>query len=118
MRAPLCWFVPTVAPTESSPRAQRLREGFQEDGFSYLLFLRLVPVFPFWLVNLAAALFGMRLLPYVAATAVGIIDGFVYLGTGLQSLALGWITTRNWTFWPVVMAPIAIMITPINRLIQ
>ena len=44
-----------------------------------------------------------------AATAVGIIDGFVYLGTGVQSLALGWITTRNWTFWPVFMAPFALM---------
>ena len=44
-----------------------------------------------------------------AATAVGIIDGFVYLGTGVQSLALGYITTRNWTFWPVFMAPFALM---------
>lgn len=44
-----------------------------------------------------------------AATAVGIIDGFVYLGTGVQSLALGWITTKNWTFWPVFMAPFALM---------
>lgn len=72
----------------ASPRAQRLRQGFQEDGFSYLLFLRLVPVFPFWLVNLAAALFGMRLLPYVAATTVGILPAtfvFAYIGEGLQT---------------------------------
>jgi uncharacterized membrane protein YdjX (TVP38/TMEM64 family) len=76
----------------AGPRAQKLREGFQRDGFSYLLFLRLVPLFPFWLVNLGAALFGMRLLPYVAATALGILPGtFVYayfghgLGTSLES---------------------------------
>jgi uncharacterized membrane protein YdjX (TVP38/TMEM64 family) len=65
---------------------QKLRAGFQAEGFNYLLFLRLVPLFPFWLVNLAAALFGMRLLPYVAATAIGILPGtfvFSYFGAGL-----------------------------------
>ncbi|MFA6028380.1 MAG: MFS transporter [Elusimicrobiota bacterium] len=43
-----------------------------------------------------------------AGTAVGIIDGFVYLGTGLQSLALGYITSRDWRFWPVFLAPFAL----------
>jgi len=73
-------------------RLQRLRAGFQAEGFSYLMFLRLVPVFPFWLINLAAGLFGMRLATYVAATAIGILPGtfvFAYfgysLGTVLQS---------------------------------
>lgn len=44
-----------------------------------------------------------------AATATGIIDGFVYLGTGLQSVALGYITTRSWAMWPVFLAPFAFM---------
>lgn len=44
-----------------------------------------------------------------AATAVGIIDGFVYLGTGLQSWALGWITTRNWHWWPLFLLPFCII---------
>jgi uncharacterized membrane protein YdjX (TVP38/TMEM64 family) len=73
---------------KAGPRVQRLRHGFQEEGFSYLLFLRLVPLFPFWLVNLAAALFGMRVVPYVAATAVGIVPGtfvYSYFGQGLGS---------------------------------
>ena len=39
----------------------RLEEGFRRDSFSYLLFLRLVPVFPFWLVNIVPALLGMAL---------------------------------------------------------
>jgi uncharacterized membrane protein YdjX (TVP38/TMEM64 family) len=67
-------------------RMQRLRAGFTEEGFSYLLFLRLVPLFPFWIVNLAAALFGMRLVSYVAATAIGIVPGTIvlaYFGNGL-----------------------------------
>jgi uncharacterized membrane protein YdjX (TVP38/TMEM64 family) len=73
---------------KAGPRVQRLRQGFQEEGFSYLLFLRLVPLFPFWLVNLAAALFGMRVVPYVAATAIGIVPGtfvYSYFGQGLGS---------------------------------
>ncbi len=72
----------------AGPRALKLRQGFQEEGFNYLLFLRLVPLFPFWLVNLAAALFGMRLLPYVAATALGVPPAtfvFSYFGHGLRT---------------------------------
>ncbi len=70
----------------AGPRAQKLRDGFLQEGFSYLLFLRLVPLFPFWLVNLAAALFGMRLLPYVVATAIGTVPAtfaFAFFGQGL-----------------------------------
>jgi len=43
-----------------------------------------------------------------AATAVGMIDGFVYLGTGLQSVALGFLTTKSWTYWPLFLVPFAI----------
>ena len=57
----------------------RPRQACERDGFSYLLAIRLVPAFPFWLVNLAAALSGMRLLPYAAATVIGIMPAtFVY----------------------------------------
>ena len=57
----------------AGPSAAKLAEGFRADAFHYLLFLRLVPVFPFWLVNLAAALFSVRLKTFVAATAIGIV---------------------------------------------
>jgi uncharacterized membrane protein YdjX (TVP38/TMEM64 family) len=68
--------------------AARLTDGFRRDAFHYLLFLRLVPVFPFWIVNLVAALCGVRLKSFVAATALGIIPGtlaFAFLGAGLDS---------------------------------
>jgi hypothetical protein len=42
-----------------------------------------------------------------AATAVGLIDGFVYLGTALQSFALGYLTTRSWSYWPWFLLPFA-----------
>ena len=44
-----------------------------------------------------------------AATAVGMIDGFVYLGTGLQSFALGYLTTLNWALWPVFLFPFGLV---------
>lgn len=44
-----------------------------------------------------------------AATAVGIIDGFVYLGVGAQALSLGYITSRDWAYWPVFLAPFSIV---------
>ena len=60
-----------------------VRLGLRRDGFSYLLAIRLVPAFPFWLVNLAATLSGMRLLPYAAATAIGIMPAtFVFASIG------------------------------------
>lgn len=73
----------------AGPRAAKLAEGFREDAFSYLLFLRLVPAFPFFLVNLVPAIAGVRLLPFVAATALGVIPGsaaFAFAGTGLDSV--------------------------------
>ncbi|MFH1454565.1 MAG: MFS transporter [Armatimonadota bacterium] len=44
-----------------------------------------------------------------AATAVGVIDGFVYLGTGFQSIALGKLTTMNWNYWPWFLLPFTLI---------
>ena len=44
-----------------------------------------------------------------AATAVGLIDGFVYLGTAVQSFSLGFITTANWSWWPVFLIPFTLI---------
>jgi uncharacterized membrane protein YdjX (TVP38/TMEM64 family) len=49
----------------------KLRARLQRDGFLYLLAVRLVPLFPFWLVNLGAALSGIGLLPYTVASLIG-----------------------------------------------
>jgi uncharacterized membrane protein YdjX (TVP38/TMEM64 family) len=69
--------------------AGKLARGFRADAFSYLLFLRLVPVFPFWLINLVPALCGVRLATFVAATAIGIVPatfGIAFVGAGLDSV--------------------------------
>jgi uncharacterized membrane protein YdjX (TVP38/TMEM64 family) len=61
----------------------RLEAGFRRDSFSYLLFLRLVPIFPFWLVNIVPALLGMKPGPYTLATLIGIVPGaIVYSSVG------------------------------------
>ena len=73
----------------AGPLAEKLATGFRADAFSYLLFLRLVPIFPFWLINLAAALLGVPLATFAAATALGIIPAtfvFAFVGAGLDSV--------------------------------
>ncbi len=63
--------------------AQKINEGFTQDAFNYLLFLRLVPLFPFWLVNLAPAFTNVSLKTYITATAIGIVPGtFVFANLG------------------------------------
>jgi uncharacterized membrane protein YdjX (TVP38/TMEM64 family) len=73
----------------AGPRASQLAQGFRNDAFSYLLFLRLVPAFPFFLVNLVPAFAGVRLSTFIGATALGIIPGalvYAFAGTGLDSV--------------------------------
>jgi uncharacterized membrane protein YdjX (TVP38/TMEM64 family) len=66
--------------------AKKLIAEFHRNDFNYLLFLRLVPLFPFWLINLATAFTPIKVQTYVAATALGIIPGaFVFTNLG-QSL--------------------------------
>jgi uncharacterized membrane protein YdjX (TVP38/TMEM64 family) len=74
---------------KAGPWLVKLREGFKENALNYLLFLRLVPIFPFWLVNLAPAVLGVRLGTYVLGTFVGIIPGTFAIasaGAGLDSI--------------------------------
>lgn len=73
----------------AGPLARKIADGFCANAFSYLLFLRLVPAFPFFLVNLAPALVGVKLSTFVAATAIGIVPAtfaFAFFGSGLDSV--------------------------------
>ena len=75
--------------SKAGPFMNRMVEGFQKDAFQYLLTIRLIPAFPFWVVNIVPALLNMKLGPYAIATFFGIIPGtFVYasIGTGLDSV--------------------------------
>jgi len=66
-------------------RLEPLQQGFAKNAFSYLITLRLIPLFPFFAVNLVSGLTRMNVGSYVAATALGIIPGsFVYAYAGRQ----------------------------------
>jgi uncharacterized membrane protein YdjX (TVP38/TMEM64 family) len=65
---------------------ERMADGFRENAFSYLLVLRLVPLFPFFVVNLAPAFLGVPFRTYALATLIGIVPGafvFASVGAGL-----------------------------------
>lgn len=71
---------------KAGPWLAKMAKGFQDNAFSYLLVLRLIPLFPFFVVNLVPGLLGVRTRTYIIATAIGIIPGtYVYtvFGTGI-----------------------------------
>ncbi len=73
----------------AGPWMKRMEEGFGENALSYLLVLRLVPLFPFFVVNLVPAFLGVPLPTYVVGTFFGIIPGvivFASVGAGLGSI--------------------------------
>ena len=68
---------------------RKMEAGFSENAFSYLLSLRLIPVFLFFLINIVPAFLGVSLRTYVVATLIGIIPGafvFASIGAGLGSI--------------------------------
>lgn len=90
---------------------EKLADGFARNAFSYLMLLRLLPVAPFWLVNIVPALFGVKLRDYVLATAIGIIPGtFVYASIGAGAgavLAAGKeLNLKGALLQPAVIGPI------------
>jgi len=73
----------------AGPLACKIAEGFRADAFSYLLFLRLVPAFPFFLVNLVPAIAGVKLRTFMTPTAIGIVPAtfvLAFFGSGLDSV--------------------------------
>ena len=78
-----------VLRARAGPFMSKMEDGFRNNALSYLLVLRLIPLFPFWLVNLVPAFLGVSTATYVIGTFVGIIPGtFVYasVGNGLGAL--------------------------------
>lgn len=75
----------------AGPWLAKLSKGFRKDALSYMLFLRLVPAFPFWFVNIAPAVLGVPLRTFVLGTVVGIVPAtfaFAFAGAGLDSVIL------------------------------
>ena len=87
-----------------------MEAGFQKNAFSYLMVLRLVPLFPFFLVNLAPAFLGVKLRTFMVATFFGIIPGtfvFASVGNGLGAIFdEGGEPNLGIIFQPEVLGPI------------
>ena len=67
----------------AGPFVRWLQAGFQANAWSYMLILRLVPLFPFWLVNIVPAMLQVPTRVFVLTTAIGIVPGsFVFVGLG------------------------------------
>ena len=90
-----------------------------ENGFNYLLFLRLVPVFPFFIVNIVPALFNMRLSSYALATFLGILPGttiYVNIGRSLAEIdSLSGLLTPQTIFAFVLLGLFALVPTAIKK---
>jgi len=74
---------------KAGPFLSKMDAGFQKNTASYLLFLRLIPLVPFWLVNIAPAFFNVKTRTYLWTTFVGIIPGayvFTQAGNGLGAI--------------------------------
>jgi uncharacterized membrane protein YdjX (TVP38/TMEM64 family) len=90
----------------------KFEEGFRKGEFSYLLVLRLVPAFPFWIVNVVPAFLNADLRKYALATLIGIIPGsFVYTSIGAAAGAVfdqgGELRLTGVMTQPEVLLPIA-----------
>jgi len=94
----------------AGPWLRRMQAGFNENALSYLLVLRLIPAFPFWIVNIVPAFLGVKLRDYAIATFFGIMPGgFVYasVGNGLGAvIEAGDEPDLGIILEPVILAPI------------
>lgn len=109
---------------------RKLADGFRENAFGYLFVIRLAPVFPFFVVNIAAALFDISLGRFIAATFLGILPGtfaYAYLGQGVDSVlvaaqaagreaSLADLVTPDITYAFLALAAVAAMPTVVKQL--
>ncbi len=89
------------------PRLEKINRELETRGLNYLLFLRLVPLFPFFLINLGAGLTNMPLRTFVLGTLVGIIPGSIVFCNAGASLAT--ITSLNEVATPRVLGSFALL---------
>ncbi len=99
----------------------KMEKGLSDNALSYMFFLRLVPLFPFWAINIVAGILNVPLKPYVIATFFGMIPGslvYVLVGNSLNTvLAAGETPNMKIIFEPKILIPILLLallsLTPI-----
>jgi uncharacterized membrane protein YdjX (TVP38/TMEM64 family) len=96
---------------KTGPRVRALAEEIKKDAFFYILMLRLIPVTPFWLTNVAAGLIAIPVAIFGSATLIGILPvGLIYagIGSGLDALfASGKPVSVHALITPRILLPLA-----------
>lgn len=96
---------------KAGPFMTKINDGFNTSPFFWLLALRLIPAFPFWAVNIAPALLGMKTRDYLLATALGIAPGsfvYIWVGRGFDTvLARGEVPDISILADPAILLPLA-----------
>jgi pyruvate/2-oxoglutarate dehydrogenase complex dihydrolipoamide dehydrogenase (E3) component/uncharacterized membrane protein YdjX (TVP38/TMEM64 family) len=88
-------------------RIDAIDRGIARDGAFYLLTLRLIPAFPFFLVNLAMGVTAMRLLTFALVSQAGMLLGtIVYVNAGTQ---LAGIESTNDIFSPALIGSFVLL---------
>ena len=92
---------------------QKMHAGFKENEFNYMLFLRFLPIFPFFIINIAAGVLGVSLRTFFFGTLLGIIPGsftYAWVGSGLgYALSKGKEINMGIIFEPQVLFPIIVL---------
>ena len=74
---------------QKSELINKIKFGIDKNIWSYLFFIRFFPIFPFWFVNIAPAILGVRILPYTVTTFFGIMPGslsIILIGSGVEDI--------------------------------
>lgn len=110
---------------KAGPWLKKFEDGFKDGELSYLFVLRLVPLFPFWLVNIAPAFLGASMRNYVLSTFFGIIPGtvvFSLIGAGAgtlldkgEELDLAGVLTEPTILGPIIGLAILALIPVIHK---
>lgn len=102
-----------VLKNKAGSTIHKMQAGFSENEFNYLLFLRLLPIFPFFIINIAAGVLGVRLRTFFIGTLIGIIPGsftYAWVGSGLgYALSKGKKIDMGIIFEPRVLFPILVL---------
>ncbi|MDJ0922405.1 MAG: TVP38/TMEM64 family protein [Henriciella sp.] len=75
----------------AGPFLGKMEKGFNDNALSYMFALRLIPIFPFAVVNIAPGLLGAKFRDYFIATFIGIMPGtvaYTWIGAAIKGTLL------------------------------
>jgi len=89
---------------KSSGWIKKMEKGFQQNAFNYILTLRLIPIFPCWISNIAAGVLNVPMKTFVSATVIGILPATsicVMAGRGLDKI----LADKNTPLISIILTP-------------